>query len=321
MNILVTGSTGQLGREVVPRLLERGHRLRLLVRDVAKARNIFPDCELVRGDIVEDNLGISEPIGPDAVYHLAADINLGSKQEDRVWATNYNGTDNVVRFCQRNSVPRLFYAGTAYTDKGRNAYEKSKKAAEQTVEFSRIESKTIFKIGILVPSLNNPCNALTEPPYLLAHAICLLHGREEVVRRHLNGTLQFPIDEPIFRVRGLPWAKLNLVPVDIVADFIVNTVGPGKFWLTHPNPPRLCDLASWGREVFHVRIEFAPDFQMTGLETLFHDGAKPFLPYLMGDEFPSDLKNCPDISTEFATSSVAHSIMNLNGEHSSKWVR
>lgn len=320
MEILVTGATGQLGREVIPRLLERGHHLRLLVRDVAKAGNIFPDCDLVQGDIIEDNLGISEPIRPDAVYHLAADINLGGKQEDRVWATNYNGTDNVVRFCQRNSVPHLFYAGTAYTEKGRNAYEKSKKAAEQTVEFSRIECKTIFKIGILVPSLNSPAKALTEPPYLLAHAICLLHGREEVVRRRLEGTLQLPIDEPVFRIKGLPEAKLNLVPVDVVADFIVNTTASGKFWLTHPNPPRLCDLGSWGREVFHVRIEFLPDFKMTDLEVLFHEGAKPFLPYLLGDEFDSDLKDCPDISTDFATLSVAHSIMNLNGKHSSKWV-
>jgi len=321
MDILLTGATGQLGREIVPRLSKRGDRVKLLVRDVVKARAMFPDCEVIAGDIVQDGLGIKEPMALDAVYHLAADINLGNKQDDRVWATNYNGTANVVRFCERNSVFSLFYAGTAYTEKGRNAYEKSKKAAEEVVESSRISKKTIFKIGILVPSLKEPNKALTEPPYLLAHAVCLLHGREDVVRRRFEGQPDLPVTEPIFRIRGFPEAKLNLVPVDVVTAFIVDTTVPGKFWLTHPNPPRLSDLGKWGREVFHVRIEFSTDFEMTPLEAVFHEGASPFLPYLTGDDFPSDLQDCPDITTEFATLSVTHSILNLNGKHSGKWVR
>ncbi len=321
MEILLTGATGQLGREIVPRLSKRGDRVKLLARDAAKAQGMFPDCEVIPGDITQDDLGIKEPMKLDAVYHLAADINLGNKQDDKVWATNYNGTANVVRFCERNSVPTLFYAGTAYTEKGRNAYEKSKKAAEEVVDSGHIASKTIFKIGILVPSLKEPHKALTEPPYLLAHAVCLLHGREDVVRRRLEGQPSSPVSEPVFRIRGIPDAKLNLVPVDVVTDFIVDTTVPGKFWLTHPNPPRLSDLSKWGLEVLHVRIVFSTDFEMTDLEALFHEGAKPFLPYLMGDDFPSDLPNCPDITTEFATESVTHSIMNLNGKHSGKWVR
>ena len=321
MDVLVTGATGQLGKEIVPRLLQKGHCLRLLVRDPAKAGALFPDCECIAGDIVQDDLGIKERMNLDAVYHLAADINLGTKQDDRVWATNYSGTANVVRFCERNSVPHLLYAGTAYTEKGRNAYEKSKKAAEETVESSRIARRTIFKIGIVIPSLKEPEKALTEPPYLLAHAVCLLHGREEFVRRRLKGETEVPTPEPIFRIRGAPEAKLNLVPVDLVAGFVADTTSPGKFWLTHPNPPRLRDLGRWGREVLGVRIEFSPDFEMTELEALFHEGAKPFLPYLLGDDFPSDLRACPDISDDFATVSVAHSIMNLNGKHSNKWMR
>ena len=51
MNILITGATGQLGRELVPRLLERGARLTLLVRDLARAGKLFPGCALVRGDV------------------------------------------------------------------------------------------------------------------------------------------------------------------------------------------------------------------------------------------------------------------------------
>jgi hypothetical protein len=320
MDILLTGATGQLGREIVPRLLERGDRVKLLARDLAKANGLFPECDLIQGDIVEDDLGIKEPLKLDAVYHLAADINLGSNRDDRVWATNYNGTANVVRFCERNSIRRLFYAGTAYTEKGRNAYERSKKAAEQLVESSQIEQKTNFKIGILVPSLKDPSKASLEPPYLLARGICTLYNREEVVKSRVEGTLQLPIEEPVFRIKGIPDAKLNLVPVDVVADFIVNTTEPGTYWLTHPKPPKLSDLGKWGREVLHVVIEFKPDFEMSPLEALFHEVGKPFLPYLLGDDFPSDLKNCPEITDEFATTSLTHSIISLDGTHASKWL-
>ncbi|CCK26904.1 hypothetical protein BN159_2525 [Streptomyces davaonensis JCM 4913] len=49
-NILVTGATGTVGLQVVTELLARGHRVRALTRDAAKAD--FPaDVEVVEGDL------------------------------------------------------------------------------------------------------------------------------------------------------------------------------------------------------------------------------------------------------------------------------
>jgi len=307
---LVTGATGQLGREEVPRLLGKGNRLKLLARDVDKARQIFPDCEVVRGDITLDDLGLEQPIELDAIYHLAADINLGSQSTDKVWLTNFQGTVNVVRFCQNNSVPHLFYAGTAYTEKGRNAYEKSKKAAEQYVDSSSVERKTIFKIGILVPAVKDAVRESTGALYQFVSGISLVLGRAGAAARR-----------PKFRVKGVPEAGLNLVHADVVADFIVNTTAPGKFWLTHPNATKLNDLADWVGDVLEVPIEFQPDFEMSDTEELFHRGVKPFLSYLQGDDFVSHLKDCPDISAEFVKTSVAHSITRFKGVSGAKWVK
>ena len=321
MDALVTGATGQLGREVVPRLLERGNNLKLLVRNVDKARKQFPDCEVIQGDIVQDDMGIKHPMKLDAIYHLAADINLGTQSNDRVWATNFQGTVNVVRFCQQNSVAHLFYAGTAYTEKGRNTYEKSKKAAEQFVESSSIERKTIFKIGIIVPSVKDAVNASTGALYQFVNGISMVLGRAEAARKRVGDRVRLPGTEPKFRVKGIPDAKLNLVHVDVVADFIVETTSPGKFWLTHPNPTKLDDLADWVGDVLHVPIEFEPDFEMSDSEALFHKGAKPFLPYLRGDDFVSHLNGCPDISAQFVKESVAHSIIEFKNTAGGKWVK
>jgi nucleoside-diphosphate-sugar epimerase len=314
---LVTGATGQLGREVVPRLLERGDHIKLLARDVDKTRKIHPDCEVIQGDITLDDLGLKQSMNLDAIYHLAADINLGNQTNDRVWVTNFQGTVNVVRFCQNNSVPHLFYAGTAYTEKGRNTYEKSKKAAEQFVDSSSIERKTIFKIGILVPAVKDAVNASTGALYQFVNGISTVLSRAEGVRKRLG----LPRQQSKFRVKGIPEARLNLVHVDVVADFIVKTTSPGKYWLTHPNPTKLDDLADWVGDVLHVPIEFEPDFEMSDSEELFHRGAKPFLAYLQGDDFVSHLKGCSDISADFVKESVAHSIIDFKGTAGGKWVK
>ncbi|WAZ26502.1 NAD(P)H-binding protein [Streptomyces cinnabarinus] len=51
-NILVTGATGTVGRQIVAELLTRGHRVRALTRDAAKAD--FPDgVEVVEGDLTD----------------------------------------------------------------------------------------------------------------------------------------------------------------------------------------------------------------------------------------------------------------------------
>jgi hypothetical protein len=127
--------------------------------------------------------------------------------------------------------------------------------------------------------------------------------------------------QPKFRVKGVPDASLNLVHVDVVADFIVKTTSPGKFWLTHPNPTKLNDLAEWVGDVLHVPVEFEPDFEMSDTEALFHRGAKPFLAYLQGDSFVSHLKGCPDISAKFVKESVAHSIIEFKDTSGGKWVK
>ncbi len=64
--ILVTGATGYVGGCLVPRLLERGYRVRVLVRDPARlsGRSWLPQVELVRGDL----------FSPDPVNRAVQDI-------------------------------------------------------------------------------------------------------------------------------------------------------------------------------------------------------------------------------------------------------
>ncbi|GHC51020.1 NAD(P)H-binding protein [Streptomyces violaceochromogenes] len=68
--ILVTGATGTVGRQVVAELLDRGHEVRALTRDAAKAS--FPaGVEVVEGDLTEPD-GLATALEGVTGLHLIA---------------------------------------------------------------------------------------------------------------------------------------------------------------------------------------------------------------------------------------------------------
>lgn len=72
MNVLVTGATGYIGGRLVPRLLQAGHAVRVMVRDPErlKDRPWAPRVDVHRGD-VESAGDVAEAVrGMDAAYYL-----------------------------------------------------------------------------------------------------------------------------------------------------------------------------------------------------------------------------------------------------------
>ncbi len=79
MRVFIAGATGVLGRNLIPLLLGQGHSVRALVRDVAKARELFKDknVELEEGDLLNPGSQLRLPELLDkceAVMHLATVI-------------------------------------------------------------------------------------------------------------------------------------------------------------------------------------------------------------------------------------------------------
>ena len=79
MNILVTGGAGYLGSIMVPKLLVRGHKVRVVdvgYFGVSHLRNLRPGVELIREDVrryitdKDQSANILE--GIDCIIHLAA---------------------------------------------------------------------------------------------------------------------------------------------------------------------------------------------------------------------------------------------------------
>ena len=107
--VLVTGASGYVGGRLVPLLLERGYRVRVLARDRDRLQGRFwlHRVELVLGDVLEPATLPAALDGVDAAYYLIHSMgshgNFG--QRDLCAARNFAGA------AADNGVARIIYLG------------------------------------------------------------------------------------------------------------------------------------------------------------------------------------------------------------------
>ena len=117
MKILVTGSHGRIGANLVTRLLEKGHTIRGFVYpgDAGRARKLdgFSNVELIEGDL-RDYVVVEQAVaGVDAICHLAAAFQ-GSFSNREFLEINGMGTLNLLEAVRAKapSLHRFVYAST-----------------------------------------------------------------------------------------------------------------------------------------------------------------------------------------------------------------
>lgn len=102
MRVMVTGATGYVGAFSVKALVEAGHRVRLLVRDPAKAERVLRsvgvagrlDC--VPGDMTDEAAVLKALQGCAAALHCAAVVSTHPSQEQEMLRANPLGARLVI---------------------------------------------------------------------------------------------------------------------------------------------------------------------------------------------------------------------------------
>lgn len=107
--ILITGATGYVGGNLVPRLLEEGYRVRVLVRDPEKlrAKPWRSDVEVFKGDVIEPLTLRSALLDVEVAYYLIHSITSGENFAERDIAAARNFGEAV----RQTGVKRVIYLG------------------------------------------------------------------------------------------------------------------------------------------------------------------------------------------------------------------
>jgi nucleoside-diphosphate-sugar epimerase len=117
--VLVVGGAGYLGSVLVPLLLRRGYRVRILDSllfgdDALKSVKSDPSFELVRGDVREIEAVVQAMKGCDAVVDLAAIVGDPACEENPKLATEINraATRMLIDVSRGYGIQRFLFAST-----------------------------------------------------------------------------------------------------------------------------------------------------------------------------------------------------------------
>jgi nucleoside-diphosphate-sugar epimerase len=111
----VTGGTGFIGGTVVRKLRERGDEVAALVRSPSKAGELERlGCELVQGDLSDQDVLRRGMEGCDAVFHIAAMYKVGIPESMRseMFEANVTGTERVLDAAIAAGVKKIVYVST-----------------------------------------------------------------------------------------------------------------------------------------------------------------------------------------------------------------
>ena len=107
--VLVTGVTGYIGGRLVPELIARGYRVRVMVRrESPEIRELWPSVEVVSADArhIEELRAALE--GVDTAYYLIHSLLLGQKEFE---AADIQAAINFRRVAVERKLKRIIYLG------------------------------------------------------------------------------------------------------------------------------------------------------------------------------------------------------------------
>jgi dihydroflavonol-4-reductase len=151
--VLVTGASGFVGSAVVRKLVNAGFSVRALVRGSSPRAHLAGlDLDFFEGDLRDRKSLDRATGGVRYLFHVAADYRLWARDPEEIFASNVEGTRNIMETALDAGVERVIHTSSVATialrrggsaanettplreEQGIGAYKRSKIAAERLVE-------------------------------------------------------------------------------------------------------------------------------------------------------------------------------------------
>lgn len=228
----VIGASGHIGNNLVRRLLERGEKVRAIIKSDRTA------LEDVKVDIAECDIRDQDSLykalsGVKRVFHLAALITIGGHNEKEVIETNISGVFNVVTVCKKIGIERLVHFSSIHAfsqrpydltldetrpppDNNAPLYDRTKAKGQEIV--IRSTSEGLDAVVVNPTAVIGPRDF--KPSYM-----------GEVILRLING-----------KMPGLVDAGFDWVDVRDVVDGAISAMEKGKSGECYLLSGHYCDL-------------------------------------------------------------------------------
>lgn len=154
MKILLTGSTGYIGRRLLPGLLLEGHHVTCLVRD--KRRFDWDDfneahqkqLSIIEGDLANDNT--LQPISTDfdVAYYL---VHSMTSSQDDFTSIEAASAKNFVELVNRSHAKQIIYLSGIVNDQDLSNHLLSRKNVEDILKTSHVPV-TVLRAAIIIGS-------------------------------------------------------------------------------------------------------------------------------------------------------------------------
>ncbi len=217
MNIFVTGATGFIASQIVVDLMAAGHMVTCGVRDVAYAKNVFPDAQVVRCDFVHDVTRadwLMRLKNIDVVINCVGILHHPNKKN--IWAIHYHAPHALFDACIAQGVQKIIQISALGVDQVDVDYAKSKLAADE------------YLLSLPIPSVVlRPSLVYGRGSYGGTSLFRGLAGLPGILPVPGKGRQQF---QPI-HIQDLSRAVVNLVAGSPAQPIQLCAVGPQKITL------------------------------------------------------------------------------------------
>ena len=195
--ILVTGASGYIGGRLVPELLARGYRVRIMIRAYSpEFQEQWPEAEIVVADALDRESLQKACDGIAVAYYLIHSLLLGPKAFE---STEIQAANNFREAAEKSGIKRIIYlGGLGDTAKSLSPHLKSRIEVAKALKNGNI-SVTILRAAVIIGAGSASYEILRElvkrlPILLIPHWAenkCQPIAIRDVIK-YLVGVLEIP---------------------------------------------------------------------------------------------------------------------------------